>query len=114
MTLNELNKKYYFHDSVLNRIEYNSKELKLYCEFCEFLQKDYDENNYTNSDIIVVFHNASYSIADGFPIEDSSFLNQKLLDNSIIFSLESTSMEYGNLVIKAESVDMIKVQSYNL
>lgn len=45
LTLNELNQGYYFHDSILNRIEYAHKELKMYCTFCEFLQEDYDEVN---------------------------------------------------------------------
>ena len=62
MTFLELNEKYYFHDSVLEKIEYINNDLKLYCCFCDFMQKDYKNGSHTNSDIIVVFHNAVYEI----------------------------------------------------
>lgn len=114
MTLNELYQGYYFHDSILDRIEYNSKELRMYCTFCEFLQKNDQKGEYTNSDMIVVFHNASYTITDGLPIEDSSFLTQELQDRTILFFMESVCNEYGYLKVKAESVDVIKVRSYDL
>lgn len=115
MTLNELNQGYYFHDSILNRIEYAHKELKMYCTFCEFLQEDYDESEYANSDIIVVFHNASYTITDCSLIENSSFLTQELQDKTISFFLiKNMGNEYSHLIVKAESVDVIKVRYYNL
>lgn len=114
MTLNEFHQSYYFHDSILNRIEYVRKELKMYCTFCEFLQKDYVKSEYTNSDILVVFHDASYTITDRLPIEDSSFLTQELQDKTISFFMENTCNAYGHFTVKAESVDVIKVRSYNL
>lgn len=114
MTLNEFYQGYYFHDSTLNRIEYSNRELKMYCTFCEFLQKDYNKSDYTNSDIIVVFHNASYKIPDGLLIEGSGFITQKLQDKTTLFYMESICNEYGYLEVVAESVDIIKVRSYNL
>lgn len=114
LTLSELERRYYFHDSILNRIEYTHKELKMYCTFCEFMQEAYDESEYANSDVIVVFHNASYTITDCLLIEDSRFCTQKLQDGAISFFIEDIRNEYGHLIIKAESADVIKVRSYNL
>ncbi|MCM1050119.1 MAG: hypothetical protein NC433_17025 [Clostridiales bacterium] len=86
----------------------------MYCTFCEFLQKDYNESDYANSDIIVIFHNASYKIPDGLLIEGSGFITQKLQDKTTLFYMESICNEYGYLEVVAESIDIIKVRSYNL
>lgn len=114
MTIKKLNQEYYFHDSILERIEYQHKELKMYCTFCDFMQSGYDKSEYANSDIVVVFYHASYEITDGFRIESSSFLNQELHDSKIVFFMENASNEFGHLIIKADSVEVIKIRSYNL
>ena len=115
MTINEFNKKYYFHDSILDKIEYEHKKLKMYCTFCDFMQKAHNENDYTNSDIIVVFNNASYEITDNFHVEASEFIEQELRNNTISFFMgKDFNNNYGYLKIQAESVDVIKIRSYNL
>ena len=60
MTLSEFNDQYFFHDSILNKLEYSDGELRLFCEFCDFMQENYDDKDDANSDIIVVFQNAEY------------------------------------------------------
>lgn len=71
MTLLELNKSYYFHDSVLEKIEYINNDLKLYCQFCNFMQTNYDDNDDTNSDILVVFHNAVFETDGDWDINEA-------------------------------------------
>ena len=113
MTFLELNENYYFHDSVLEKIEYINNDLKLYCRFCNFMQKDYENGNNTNSDIIVVFHNAVYEI-DGDLENDASFLSQKIQDDTIDFFMECEPNKFCNLFIKADSVEVIILCTYNL
>ena len=43
MTLSELDERYYFHDSTLEKLEYSDGELKLYVRFCDFMQENYDD-----------------------------------------------------------------------
>ncbi len=114
MTLEELNKEYWFHDSILEKIEHGDDQLILYCTFCEFMQSDYDDSHFANSDIIVTFHKASYKLENDFCAEGASFLNQKLTDDSIVFFVEDDSRNYGELCIKADSVDIVKTRFYNL
>lgn len=114
MTLLELHNNYYFHDSVLVKLEYYNNEVKLHCQFCDFMQADYDDKDDTNSDIIVVFHNAAYKINGNFEIVDAGFLNQRIENDTIIFFMESSPDEFGELIIKASSVEVIKVRTYNL
>ncbi len=113
MTLLEFDRNYYFHDSVLEKIEYMNNELKLYCGFCDFLQKNYEEGNDANSDIIVVFHDAAYEI-NGDLEPDAGFLSQKIQDGSIEFFMESGAGKFANLMIRADSVEVIILNTYNL
>lgn len=85
MTLLELNENYYFHDSVLEKIEYINNDLKLYCRFCDFMQEKYDDKDDANSDIMVVFHSAVFEMDGDWKINEASFLNQRIQDDSIFF-----------------------------
>lgn len=114
MTLSEFNDDYYFHDSILNKLEYSNGELKLYCEFCNFMQENYDDKEHTNSDIIVIFHNSEYKISGKWQVCESCFLDQRLENDSIIFFMESSPYEFGELSIKADSAEILKVRTYNL
>lgn len=114
MTLAELNQKYNFHDSILERMTYHENELKLYCQFCNFMQRNFDIHAYTNSDMLFIFHQAFYEISDHFCIKESGFLHQKLQGNTLSFFLENNPDEYGHLSIRAESVEIIRLRSYNL
>ena len=114
MTLSELNEKYYFHDSTLDKLEYSDGELKLYVRFCDFMQENYDDRDDSNSDIIVVFQNARYKTDGNWKICDSGFLHQKIENDSIVFFMESSPYECGELLIKTSSVEVYKVRTYNL
>ncbi len=114
MTLSEFDDNYYFHDSILDKLEYSDGELRLYCEFCDFMQDNYDDKDDANSDIIVVFHHAEYQISGNWQIYEASFLDQRVENNSIIFFMEGSTDEFGELLIKANSVDVFKVRTYNL
>ena len=114
MTLSYFNNHYYFHDSILDKIEYSDGELKLYCEFCDFMQDDYDDKDDTNSDIIVIFHNAEYKTNGNWQICNSEFLDQTIRNDYIVFFMESSPDEYGELLINASAVDVIVVRTYNL
>lgn len=114
MTLLELYNNYYFHDSVLEKLECHDNEIRLYCQFCDFMQANYNDIDDSNSDIIVVFHNAVYNTNGNWEISDAGFLNQRIEDNSIIFFMESFPDKLGELIIKASSVEIIKVRTYNL
>lgn len=117
MTLLELHQNYYFHDSILNKLEYYDNELKLYCQFCDFMQDNYNDKDDANSDIIVVFHNAVYKSNGNWKIGEAGFVNQKIEDDSIIFFMDSSSYstdEVGELIIKASSVEVLKIRTYSL
>lgn len=114
MTLLELHHRYIFHDSVLNQLEYHDHELKLYCQFCEFMQAEYNEKDDANSDIIIVFHDAAYHTNGNWKIRDAVFLNQKIEDNAIVFFMESSPDEVGELMINARAAEVFKLRTYNL
>lgn len=104
MTLLELYNNYYFHDN----------EVRLYCRFCDFMQSNYDDKDDSNSNIIVVFHNTVYKTNGNWEINEAGFINQRIEDNSIIFFMESFTDKVGELIIKASSVEITKVRTYNL
>lgn len=114
MTLLELNNNYYFHDSVLEKIEYSNNELKLYCQFCDFMQENYNDKDDANSDIIVVFHNAAYKTRGNWQVCGSNFLGQRIENDSIIFFMEYSPYEVGELIIKSDFAEIIKIRTYNL
>jgi len=47
MTIQELNKKYYFHDSMITEIHYSqtSQELEIIMDFCNWAQKSYENSD---------------------------------------------------------------------
>lgn len=114
MTLEELDKNYWFHDSILEKIEHKGHEVILYCTFCEFMQSDYEDSQFANSDMTVTFHGASYEAKNGSCIEGACFLNQKSYEGSIVFYMEDISHKYGELCITADSVDVVKTRFYDL
>lgn len=114
MTLLELYDNYCFHDSVLDKLEYHDNEVKLYCQFCDHMQANYNDKDDPNSDMIAVFHNATYKINGNWEISDAGFLDQRIENDSIIFFMESSPEKFGELIIIASSVEVIKVRTYNL
>ena len=78
------------------------------------MQENYDDRDDSNSDIIVVFQNARYKTDGNWKICDSGFLHQKIENDSIVFFMESSPYECGELLIKTSSVEVYKVRTYNL
>ena len=114
MTLAEFNEKFYLHDSVIDRIEYQSDTLTVYCGFCEFMQEDYKDSDYANSDIIIIVHNATFTLTPDFQIEDAGILDHTVSENMITLHLENYPDQYGELKIIADSVEVKKLRYYNL
>ena len=114
MTISEFSAQYYFHDSVLENLNFYDDKLKMRCTFCNFMQKNYQNNQFSNSEILVIFYHASYKITGEIAVNNAVFLNQKTRENKIDFFLESNNGEYGNLSVKAELVEVIRLRSYNL
>ncbi len=114
MTLDELNNKYYFHDSIIRGLECQSENVILHCNFCDFMQKDYKESDFTNSDIVLTFHNATYKLSDIFPLSNAGILTQKISGNTLTFCMENGPDTYGELEITADSIEVTRVRSYNL
>ncbi len=114
MTLTEFNDKYYFHDSVIDKLEYQSGTLTIYCQFCDFMQADYKDTDYSNSDIIITFHNAKYTLTSYFQIVDAEIINQIVIGNKMKLFLENYSNQCGELEITAEYIEVKKLRSYNL
>jgi len=58
MTIQEMLKKYYFHDSLLEKIAYNEKSqtLELLVDFCYWAQTDYIEGAPETGHLLVRFH----------------------------------------------------------
>ena len=90
-----------------------SKILKLYCQFCDFMQKDYQECQPTNSDILILFRNASFS---GQFFQDCEILSQKLIDdNTICFFLANENhSDFSEFSVSADDVQMRVNMKYNL
>lgn len=114
MTLTEFNNKYYFHDSVIYKLEYQSSTLTIYCQFCNFMQADYKDSDYANSDIIITFRNATYTLTANFQIVDAGIIDQIVIGNKMKLFLENYSNQYGELEITAEYIEVKKLRSYNL
>jgi hypothetical protein len=114
MNLNEFNEKYYLHDSVIDKIEYQSNTLTIYCQFCEFMQDDYKESDFANSDIIITFHNSTYSLTPDFQIEDAGIIDHSVSESTITLRLENFPDQYGELKISADIVEVRKLRYYNL
>ena len=114
MTLKEFNEKFLMHDSVIEHIERRNGDLLIYCGFCNFMQKSYTEISPANSDIVLTFRNAVYSITDGFNVNDAGFLTQKLSGETLVFGLENEPGIYGEISIQADSVEIEVIRTYNL
>ena len=72
MTLQEFEEMFYLHDSSLIKLDYDRKYkiLKLYCILCNFMQKNYQEQEQENSNIIIIFYNAAYVLSSSEKITD--------------------------------------------
>lgn len=129
MTLQEFRRKYYLHDSSIEKIEYDAdkKVLTMKIEFCFWMQNWYDKTTPKNGLIAVTFEDVSIfeyddDIADKiFSDELDSEIRDAELDadgNLEFFSVEydynSDDDIYWLLKIKAANVEVTELERYNL
>jgi len=114
MTIPELFQNYCFHDSIFKNICINDEtaQRSVWCQFCNFLQKNYQNSQPTNSDIFITFKNAKFSQY----ISDCSVIDQKLIDDHTIwfFLANQDNSDCFEFVISADSVEIEIVREYNL
>ncbi|MBR1527906.1 MAG: hypothetical protein IJ642_01240 [Oscillospiraceae bacterium] len=114
MTIPELFQNYYFHDSIFIKSGIYKKDgnFAVWCQFCDFLQKNYQSSQPANSDILILFHHAQFS----GHVADCSVLEQKLIDDrTICFFLENwNGSEFLDFSVSADSVEIQVIRKYNL
>ena len=130
MTLHELMEKYYFHDSSIEKIDFDAdkKVLKLEISFCFWMQKWYDKNEPSNGLIRLTFEDVSLFEYDDdiaariFSDIDSEILKGELdeIGNLVFFSVETPDFSnddediYWLLKINAANVEVEELERYNL
>ena len=131
MTLYELREKYYFHDSNIEKVDFDAdkKILTLEIEFCFWWQPWHEKNKPSNGLIRLTFEEVSLfeyddDIADRiFSDElDSEILKGELDEegNLVFFSVETPDFSnddediYWQLKINAANVEVEELERYNL
>ena len=131
MTLYELREKYYFHDSSIQKVDFDAdkKVLTLEIEFCFWWQPWYNKSEPTNGLIRLTFEDVSLfeyddDIADRifFDELDSEILKGELdaEGNLVFFSVETPDFSdddediYWLLKINAANVEVEELERYNL
>ena len=128
MTLQEFRRKYYFHDSSIEKIEYDAenKTLTLTIEFCFWAQLWYDKTTPKNGLIAVTFEDVSLfeyddDIADKIFSDIDSEIRDAELDAdgrlnffSVEYDYSSDDDIYWLLKIKAANVEVTELERYNL
>jgi hypothetical protein len=114
MTLQEMNERYYLHDSCIDKIEYDqsSKELLVQMDFCYWAQAEYNDAEPENGDVKIIFHDVN--VYDGLvgDIDHFSVLDAECNDDGFYFSiLDDFHDEQYELVIRAASVDFVPVNT---
>ena len=101
LTIEEFAKKYYFHDSAIEKIGYSAenKTLKLEIDFCFWMQIWYDKNTSENGLIAVNFENVSM-----FEYENHEFIN----------ILENLDTEIDHIKILTDGTLEIYIREYSI
>lgn len=114
MNLKDFYNNYEFHDSLLNKIDFNKENgiLTMNIELCNYEQKNYKETDDETSIIDVVFKECkSY---DGLVGElDSYSILETVLNNDdqITFNvMDDFNDDYYELHIQADSVEVLKAK----
>ena len=111
MRILELNKTYYFHDSLLDNIEINRDQatVTLTIDFCFWAQEGYNESDPETGTIRLFF-----SGVDLFPelegeVGSYSILNTNCTDDGtwIVVALDDETDVCYSIMIRAKSVDII-------
>ena len=128
MTLQEFRRKYYLHDSSIEKIDFDAdkKVLTMTIEFCFWMQLWYDKTTPKNGLIAVTFEDVSIfeyddDIADKIFSDIDSEIRDAELDadgNLEFFSVEydynSDDDIYWLLKINAANVEVTELERYNL
>ena len=130
MTLYELREKYYFHDSSIQKVDFDAdkKVLTLEIEFCFWWQPWYNKSEPTNGLIRLTFEDVSLFEYDDdiaariFSDIDSEILKGELdeIGNLVFFSVETPDFSnddediYWLLKINAANVEVEELERYNL
>lgn len=100
MTIQELRKKYYFHDSCITRIDYikESKDLIITMDFCQWAQEWYDKSKPENVWLRVTFHGIDEYHGLIGDIDYFSILNGEIKDDKfwlyILDDIHAKEYEY--------------------
>lgn len=111
MTIKELFENYEFHDSLINKIEFNKEKrtLSMNIELCNYEQRNYKESDDETSIVDFIFegcdtYNDLVGELDAYSILET-VLNS---DNQITFNvMDDFSNEYYELHISAKKVEVI-------
>ena len=131
MTIREFGDRYYFHDSSIEKVEFDAdkKILKLTIEFCFWMQEWYDKSEPKNGLILVTFENVSRfeydeSIAGRiFSDELDSEIRRNSFDDDgalIFVSVETVDFSddaediYYTLKVNAANVEVEELERYTL
>lgn len=124
-TITEFEKKYYLHDSGIDKVEYDAanKKLTLKIDFCFWMQRWYKAGELPNGFIAVTFENVSifeYEYHDiNAPLENlyTEIRTTKISDGTLFIIMWEYSAEidediYPTMKIKAENVTVEEISRY--
>lgn len=110
MTINELLKKYSFHDSSIEKIEYCEKDelLTFTVDFCFWLQSDFVEGNKENGLIKLIFHNVKqYNNLSG-DIDSFEILDAVETKGGVLLNVsDAFNRKYYEIAIESNDVDFV-------
>ena len=128
MTIAEFEKKYYLHDSSIDKIDYDAENrtLRLEIDFCFWMQNWYNEGEPSNGKIAVNFDNVTfYEYEDYDPSKLFSDFTPEIWHTEItddgtliLYTFEFVRYEPGEdlypiMRIKAESVTVTEISRYD-
>lgn len=112
MTLEQLTRKYIFHDSLLEDVSYvnENSEIKMTIDFCYWMQNGYSDLNPETGTVTLLFQNVSNYSGTLGNYDDETILDVRLDDkNQICFSiLSDETHQVTNIVISAEDVLLLE------
>jgi len=109
MKINDLLKRYTFHDSLLENIDYdeNNNKLILTIDFCLWMQNDFDETQPETAPIKLIFTDIDKYDGLKGDIDSYSILKTSYDNDILTFSL-SNDVKYYEISFKTENVILQK------
>ena len=113
MTIKEFIQNYNLHDSLLEKVEYDSdaKIVKLSIDFCYWQQKDYTDDMPETGMIVVQFNNISTFDFPSYQINSDEIVEVVYKEGrGIIFTMfNDISSDYKDLAIDSENITVQKL-----